>query len=199
VWLLDVGRHEGDAHEGADASCCVDRSCLPSHRASLTRCARSSSRSCRRESTGIRWVVTAGASTTASCSTRSSRHWSSVVATNASAMRPAQRRRCAVGVMSGSLRGSSTPCAGTCSLDDPAFADLRRRPARAGRSAHPGWPAAAHGRGCWPGRALRRCTERRKPCVEAYLARGPRRPRMSTRAYRLLEWRSLHPRRIATP
>lgn len=36
-------------------------------------------------------------------------------------------------------------------------------------------------------------------CVDAYLARGPRTPRMSTCAYRLLEWRSLHPRRVAAP
>jgi hypothetical protein len=36
-------------------------------------------------------------------------------------------------------------------------------------------------------------------CVEAYLARGPIRPRMSTRGYRELEWESLQPRQRITP
>jgi hypothetical protein len=35
-------------------------------------------------------------------------------------------------------------------------------------------------------------------CVEAYLARGPFTPQMSTRIYRELEWRSIQPRQSAS-
>ncbi|GAA1153991.1 hypothetical protein GCM10009630_60240 [Kribbella jejuensis] len=86
----------------------------------------------------------------------------------------------------------------------------RRRNTRDRQLHRSAWPAFAENRcnGVWlkgydeghAGRAAdRRCPVGLLPwCVEAYLARGPITPRMSTQTYGRLEWQFVQPRKRIT-